>query len=102
MSTESVNWPDLDPEEVDIAELDFSLYANGSDLNSAVPTVLAVRGTDPTPELALVGSLTISGFKAFQRVRGRVSGVHYKLRVRGVFADGREKVLVGSWLCQAK
>lgn len=102
MSTEFVQWPDLDPEEIDIAELDFSLYANGSPLNSAVATVVALRGTDATPELALVGSITLSGYKAFQRVRGRVSGVHYKLRVRGVFADGREKVLAGSWLCQAK
>lgn len=102
MSTESVTWPELDPDEIDIAEMDFSLYANGSTLDSAVATVVVVRGVDASPEQALVGTVSISGFKVYQRVRGRLPNVHYKLRVRGVFADGREKVLAGTWQCSVK
>ena len=102
MSTESIQWPDLDPADIDVAELDYSLYANGAALNSAVADVVVLRGTDASPELALVGPVTIIGHKVYQRVRGRTAGVHYKLRMRAVFADGREKVLAGSWLCVLK
>jgi hypothetical protein len=102
MSTESIQWPELDPAEIDIAEFDYALYANGAALNAAVPEVRVLRGTDASPELALVGPVTISGHKVYQSVRGRTAGVHYKLRMRAVFADGREKVLAGSWLCVLK
>lgn len=102
MSSESVQWPDLDPADIDVAEFDFSLYANGSTLASAASEIVVLRSTDASPELALVGAPTLVGLKAFQRIKGRLPGVHYKLRLRGVFADGREKVLAGSWHCVAK
>lgn len=102
MSSESVQWPDLDPADIDVAEFDFSLYANGSTLASAVAEVLVLRGADAAPEQCLIGAPSTIGQKAYQRIKGHLPSVHYKLRLRAVFADGREKVLAGSWLCQTK
>lgn len=102
MSSESVQWPDLDPQDIDIAEFDYSLYANDVGIQSALAEVRVLRGLDASPELALLGSPSVIGLKVYQRIRGRLPAVHYKLRMRAVLDDGREKVLAGSWQCVLK
>lgn len=74
----TIRWQDKDPIDVIVVEFDFS--ADAAAVTSPVITVTVAAGTDPDPELILVGSPTIDGAIVRQRIQGGVSGVEYALQ----------------------
>ena len=94
-----VRWFAIDPDDREPLEFNFSLYSGGLPVDSATVEVELMRGSDPTPSNVLQGSLVISGAVVYQRVHQAVNGAIYKFRCRGVFTDGRAKVLAGILPC---
>jgi hypothetical protein len=94
-----VNWPAIDPEDVDVLEFDFRLYAGSASLLAVSMVVEVQRGLHATPQSILLGAAVLNGAVAFQRVSNCASGVIYRVRARGSFSDGRAQVLAGSLPC---
>jgi hypothetical protein len=95
----SINWLAIDPEDVDVLEFDFAVYAAGSAITSQSVSAEVLRGVHATPQDILLGAPVPSGDKLYQRVSNAVAGVVYKVRARAVFADGRAQVLAGILPC---
>ena len=61
---------------------DFSPVLGSTEtISTAVCTVEVKEGTDPSPSSILVGSASISGTKAIQRIYNGLDGVIYRLEM---------------------
>lgn len=103
MSLDNITpWPAIDPEDVDVLEFDFSVYAAGSAITAQTVSAQVQRGTHASPQDILLGVPTVSGFKVYQRVSNALDEVVYGIRARAVFADGRAHVLAGILPCKRR
>jgi hypothetical protein len=81
--------PTIDPEEIKVAVFDFDTELESSEtINTVTVVSTTASGTDPTPELVLIGVPQVSGRQVLQRIGGRVYGCIYKLRARAVGNGG--------------
>ncbi len=95
-------WPSIDPEDIDVLEFDYSVYALLTTITSASAQAEVLRGVHATPGVVLLGPAVINGLKVYQRVSQCVAGVHYKVRMLASFSDGRAQVLSGVLPCNRR
>lgn len=99
----SLPFSDLDVNETDIVEFDFSnLIADGAQASAPTCECRVFSGIDEVngPTFVLVGApaMTLDGLKVRHAVRGCVAGVTYRIRCRAIIA-GLAHVLTGTIVC---
>lgn len=92
----------LDPGETDIFAFDFANenLAVGETLSTAAFTCEVVEGTDSAPQSRVIGSATISGTKASQKVGTALAGVIYRLTATVTTSASRTLKLYSHFACQ--
>lgn len=89
-----MSFPPIDPEEIKVAELDFSPdLPSGVTLGSVVMSVEVLSGSDATPSSVVVGVPLVVGNIVRTRLRGKVNGVVYEVRAVATDSDGGKHVI---------
>jgi len=82
--------------ESQLFSFDFSQVVQASEtILAATCTAIVKDGTDPDPTAILVGSPSISGSKASQRIAGGISEVTYRIEMTITTSQGNIYVGVG-------
>lgn len=95
-----MSFPPIDPEEIKVAELDFSPdLPDGATLSSVVMSAGVLSGQDPSPSTVLLGVPLIVGNTVKTRVKGQINGVVYEVRAVATDSAGNKHVMSQRLVC---
>lgn len=95
-----MSFPPIDPEEIKVAEMDFSPdLPAGVTLGSVVMSVAVLSGADPLPSNVILGVPLIVGGTVKTRLKGQVNGVVYEVRAVATDSAGNKHVMAKRLEC---